>query len=50
VPGEEGVQASGAGEFSYPTVSVAGEELFVSYTWQRTAIVIAAIPLTAIQR
>lgn len=46
-PGDKGVQASGVGEFSYPTVTVAGDELFVSYTWQRQAIVIAAIPLTA---
>jgi predicted neuraminidase len=49
VPGEKGVQASGAGEFSYPTVSLAGDHLFVSYTWQRRAIVVVATPLAALE-
>jgi len=48
-PGEEGVRASGEGEFSYPTVTVAGDELFVSYTWQRRAIVVAAVRLAEIE-
>ena len=43
-----GVVTSGAGEYSYPSVRVVGEQLLVTYTWQRRGIVAATLPLALV--
>jgi predicted neuraminidase len=43
-PGDCGVVTSGLAEFSYPTAVLDGDELLVSYTWQRRGIVLARVP------
>ncbi|MDO5533663.1 MAG: sialidase family protein [Propionibacteriaceae bacterium] len=40
-----GVVTSGEGEFSYPCALVVGDELWVTYTWQRRGIALARVPL-----
>lgn len=40
-----GVVTSGKGELSYPSASVVGDELWVTYTWQRRGIALARVPL-----
>ncbi len=40
-----GVVTTGAGEYSYPSARVVGDELRVVYTWQRQGIVEARVPL-----
>ena len=40
-----GVVTSGEGEYSYPSASVVGDELWVTYTWQRRGIALARVPL-----
>ena len=49
VPGDSGVVTSGAGEFSYPTAVLDGDRLLVSYTWQRRGIVLAEVPVAALE-
>jgi predicted neuraminidase len=44
-PRDAGVRTDGIGEYSYPAAVVVGEHLIVTYTWQRRAIVCAAVPL-----
>jgi predicted neuraminidase len=38
----------GRGEYSYPSIDVSGDRVLVSYTWQRRAIALAHLSLTAI--
>lgn len=45
-PADGGVVTIGRGEYSYPGACVDGDELIVSYTWQRRGIVEARVPLT----
>lgn len=40
-----GVVTTGQGEYSYPTLTVSGDRLVVSYSWQRRGIVAASIPV-----
>ena len=49
-PRDEGVRTDGRGEYSYPAAVVVGDELIVTYTWQRRGIVCAAIPLNLLTR
>jgi predicted neuraminidase len=42
---DTGVLTSGAGEYSYPAMALDGDQLLVSYTWQRRGIVLARLPL-----
>ncbi|WP_458111105.1 exo-alpha-sialidase [Arthrobacter sp. R1-13] len=44
-PRDEGVRTDGTGEYSYPAAVVLGEDLIITYTWQRRAIACAAVPL-----
>lgn len=41
--GAGGVVTTGVGEYSYPSMQVVGDELVISYTWQRRAIVLARL-------
>ncbi len=43
-----GVVTDGRGEYSYPSAAVVGDELWVTYSWQRRAIVLARLPLAAL--
>lgn len=45
LPRDEGVRTDGTGEYSYPAAVVHGDELIITYTWQRRAIACAAVPL-----
>ncbi|MET0955509.1 MAG: sialidase family protein [Cryobacterium sp.] len=45
-PHDDGVRTDGTGEYSYPAAVVLGDDLLVSYTWQRRGIVCATVPLT----
>ena len=45
---DDGVITDGVGEYSYPTLVVAGDEVLVTYTWQRRGIVLARVPLEAV--
>jgi predicted neuraminidase len=47
-PGDAGVRTSGVAEFSYPTAVVHDDELIVTYTWQRRGIVLARLPVAAL--
>jgi predicted neuraminidase len=40
-----GVVTTGSGEYSYPSLGIAGDELLISYTWQRRGIVLARVPI-----
>lgn len=40
-----GVVTTGEGEFSYPSARVVGDELWVTYTWQRRGIALTRVPL-----
>lgn len=44
-PGDEGVRTDGTGEYSYPAAVVVGDQLIITYTWQRRAIACASVPL-----
>lgn len=44
-PRDEGVRTDGTGEYSYPAAVVLGDELIITYTWQRKAIACASVPL-----
>lgn len=44
-PADGGVRTSGAGEYSYPAATLAGDALTVTYTWQRRGIVEATVPV-----
>lgn len=44
-----GVRTTGEGEYSYPSVAVVDDELWVTYTWQRQGIALARIPLDALE-
>lgn len=45
-----GIITSGINEYSYPTaIRTDDDELLVSYTWQRRAIVVARVPLDALK-
>ncbi|MGI5133133.1 exo-alpha-sialidase [Pseudonocardia sp. CA-107938] len=48
-PGDAGVVTSGVGEYSYPTAVVRGDELVVTYTWQRRGIVLARLPVAVLE-
>ena len=37
--------SSPPGEFSYPSTRVVGDELWVTYTWQRRGIALTRVPL-----
>lgn len=43
-----GVVTDGAGEYSYPSLNLQRDQLLVSYTWQRAAIIMAQIPLSTL--
>ena len=47
-PADSGVVTDGSGELSYPTVRVAGEQLLISYTWQRRQIIVAGLPMAGL--
>ncbi len=40
-----GVVTTGEGEYSYPALAVVGDELWVTYTWQRRSIALARLPV-----
>lgn len=44
-PRDTGVVTDGRGEYSYPSATIHGDQLIVTYTWQRRAIVCATLPL-----
>ncbi len=44
-----GVVTTGAGEYSYPSARVVGDQLWISYTWQRQGIVEARVPLAELR-
>ena len=48
-PGDTGVVTSGVAEYSYPTAVVDGADLIVTYTWQRRGIVLARLPVAALE-
>jgi predicted neuraminidase len=48
-PGDAGVVTSGVGEYSYPTAVLDGPDLVVTYTWQRRGIVLARLPIAALE-
>jgi hypothetical protein len=43
-----GVVTTGQGEYSYPTLTLAGDRLVVSYSWQRRGIVAASLPISSL--
>lgn len=45
-PHDDGVRTDGTGEYSYPAAVVRGDDLLITYTWQRRGIVCATVPLT----
>ena len=45
---DTGVLTDGVGEYSYPTVVVNGDQVLVSYTWQRRAIALATVGVDAL--
>jgi predicted neuraminidase len=45
-PHDHGVRTDGTGEYSYPAAVVLGDDLLITYTWQRRGIVCATVPLT----
>lgn len=47
-PADSGVVTTGVGEYSYPAALVDGDELVITYTWQRRGIVEARVPLQAL--
>lgn len=49
-PADRGVWTDGVGEYSYPSAVVDGDELIVTYTWQRRGIVEARVPLELLTR
>lgn len=44
-PGDAGVITSGVAEYSYPSAVIDGDDLIITYTWQRRGIVLARLPL-----
>ena len=48
-PRDTGVVTDGRGEYSYPSATLHGDQLIVTYTWQRRGIVSAALPLAALR-
>ncbi|MBN6052084.1 exo-alpha-sialidase, partial [Nonomuraea sp. RK-328] len=48
-PGDDGVVTSGVAEYSYPAAVLDGEHLLVTYTWQRRGVVLARLPLAALE-
>lgn len=50
MPRDQGVQTTGAGEYSYPAAVVHEDRLLVAYTWQRQAMALASIPLSILAK
>jgi predicted neuraminidase len=48
-PADTGVVTSGAGEYSYPSAVLDGDDLLVTYTWQRRGIVLARLPIVELE-
>lgn len=44
-----GVETTGVGEYSYPSVVLDGEQILITYTWQRRGIVEAQVPLALLK-
>lgn len=44
-PRDTGVVTDGRDEYSYPSATVHGDQLIITYTWQRQGIASAALPL-----
>jgi len=45
-PRDDGVRTDGTGEYSYPAAIVHGDDLVITYTWQRRGIASATVPLS----
>lgn len=43
--GSNGIRTNGMGEYSYPSIQLSGDRIWVTYSWQRQSIALEKVPL-----